>query len=183
VTHACTVGGRQIDALHYGQRLELAECGRIHPDVLRGSGLDPSQWSGLTLGIGLERADAAKSIPDIKYLRAHDPRIAAQMLSLDPWTPVSALPSVRRDISVVVSHEEDDETLGGSDPYHPRRGCRVVESVETLSRTPDESLPKVAQSRLGTRPSQVNLLLRIMLRPIDRTPGQRHPQHDLPGCA
>lgn len=170
VNHPYTIGGRQIDVLHHGRWLELAECGRIHPDVLRGSGLDPGRWSGLALGMGLERAlMLRKSIPDIRYLRAHDPRIAAQMLTLDPWTPVSALPAVRRDISVVVSQDEDDETLGDRIRTALGEDADVVESVETLSCTPHESLPQAAQSRLGTRPGQVNLLLRIMLRPIDRT--------------
>jgi len=52
VTHPYTEGGRQIDVLHNGEWLELAECGRIHPDVLRGSGLNPERWSGLALGMG-----------------------------------------------------------------------------------------------------------------------------------
>ena len=38
-----------------------------------------------------------------------------------------------------------------------------------LGRTPHGSLPEAARSRLGTREGQVNLLLRIVLRPIDRT--------------
>lgn len=84
VTHPYTVGGRQIDVLHEGEWLELAACGRIHPEVLRGSGLDPEHWSGLALGMGLERAlMLRKGIPDIRYLRAEDPRIATPMLTLD----------------------------------------------------------------------------------------------------
>ena len=113
VTHPYTVGGRQVDVLYHGEWLELAECGRIHPDVLRGSGLDPEQWLGLALGMGLERAlMLRKSIPDIRYLRAADPRIASQMLTLEPWQHVSPLPASRRDISVVLAEEEDEETLG-----------------------------------------------------------------------
>lgn len=113
VEHPYTMGGRQIDVRREGQWLELAECGRIHPAVLRGSGLDPDRWSGLALGMGLERAlMLRKAIPDIRYLRATDPRIAQQMLTLEPWQPVSMLPPARRDISVVVGAEEDEETLG-----------------------------------------------------------------------
>ncbi|MFE6995227.1 hypothetical protein ACFVAE_04665 [Microbacterium sp. NPDC057659] len=83
VAHPYTDGGRQIDVLHDGEWLELAECGRIHPDVLRGSGLEPERWSGLALGMGLERAlMLRKGISDIRYLRAGDPRIATQMLDL-----------------------------------------------------------------------------------------------------
>ena len=54
--------------------------------------------------MGLERAlMLRKAIPDIRYLRARDPRIAAQMLTLEPWRHVSPLPPARRDISVVVA--------------------------------------------------------------------------------
>jgi phenylalanyl-tRNA synthetase alpha chain len=170
VTHPYTVGGRQIDVLHDGEWLELAECGRIHPAVLRGSGLDPERWSGLALGMGLERAlMLRKGIPDIRYLRAADPRIAEQLLSLDPWQHVSPLPAVRRDISVVLAADEDVETLGDRIRTALGDDADVVESVELLSRTAHEELPEQARSRLGTREGQVNLLLRIVLRPIDRT--------------
>ncbi|GAA2083841.1 hypothetical protein GCM10009821_26330 [Aeromicrobium halocynthiae] len=170
VTHPYTVGGRQIDVLHEGEWLELAECGRIHPDVLRGSGLDPERWSGLALGMGLERAlMLRKGIPDIRYLRAEDPRIAEQMLTLDPWQHVSPLPAARRDISVVVDAAEDEETLGDRIRDALGDDADVVESVDVLGRTTHEELPEGARARLGTRADQVNLLLRIVLRPIDRT--------------
>lgn len=170
VMHPYTVGGRQIDVRHEGQWLELAECGRIHPDVLLGSGLDPEQWSGLALGMGLERAlMLRKSIPDIRYLRAADPRISSQMLTLEPWRDVSPLPASRRDISVVVADDEDEETLGDRIRSALGEDADVVESIELLGRTPHGSLPEAARSRLGTREGQVNLLLRIVLRPIDRT--------------
>lgn len=170
VAHPYTVGGRQIDVFHDGEWLELAECGRIHPEVLRGSGLDPERWSGLALGMGLERAlMLRKGIPDIRYLRAEDPRIATQMLTLDPWQHVSLLPAARRDLSVVVDAEEDEETLGDRIRVALGDNADVIESLEVLSRTPHEGLPKAARSRLGTQDGQVNLLIRIMLRPIDRT--------------
>lgn len=67
---------------HDGEWMEIAECGRIHPDVLTSPRLDPSQWSRLALGMGLERAlMLRKGIPDIAYLRAAEPRIAARMLT------------------------------------------------------------------------------------------------------
>ncbi|WP_280213734.1 hypothetical protein [Nocardia cyriacigeorgica] len=170
VEHPYTVGGRQIDVLHRGEWLELAECGRIHPDVLRGSGLDPEQWSGLALGMGLERAlMLRKSIPDIRYIRAEDPRIGTQMRTLEPWQHVSPLPAARRDISVVAAEEEDAETLGDRIRTALGDDADVIESVEVLSRTPHRELPDSARSRLGTKDGQANLLLRIVLRPVDRT--------------
>ncbi|MFE6734110.1 hypothetical protein [Microbacterium sp. NPDC057650] len=170
VMHPYTEGGRQIDVLHDGEWLELAECGRIHPDVLRGSGLDPERWSGLALGMGLERAlMLRKGISDIRYLRAEDPRIATQMLDLEPWRHVSPLPAARRDISVVLDAEHDEETLGDRVRIALGDDADVVESVEVLTRTAHEQLPDAARFRLGTESGQVNLLLRIILRPIDRT--------------
>ena len=83
--HAYTVRGRQIDVWHDDEWMEIGECGRIHPGVLTSAGLDPDRWSGLALGMGLERAlMLRKGIPDIRYLRAGEPRIAAQMHDLQP---------------------------------------------------------------------------------------------------
>ena len=113
VVHPYTEGGPQIAVWHDGDWLELAECGRIQSDVLRGSGLDPEQWSGLALGMGLERALILRTgIPDIRYLRSAEPSIAAQMQDLEPWRPISMLPSVCRDISTVIDEDTDDEPLG-----------------------------------------------------------------------
>ncbi|MGW0046833.1 tRNA ligase subunit PheS family protein [Nocardia cyriacigeorgica] len=51
--------------LHEGERLERAEFGRIDPEVVRGPGVDPEQWSGLALGMSLDRAlTLRKAIPD-----------------------------------------------------------------------------------------------------------------------
>ncbi|GAA5210774.1 hypothetical protein [Microbacterium kyungheense] len=110
-----------------------------------------------------------KGIPDIRYLRAEDPRIASQMLTLDPWQHVSPLPATRRDISVVLDAAEDEETLGDRIRTALGDEADVIESVEMLGRTAHEDLPDAARARLGTQEGQVNLLLRIVLRPIDRT--------------
>ncbi len=110
-----------------------------------------------------------KGIPDIRYLRAADPRIATQMLTLEPWQHVSPLPATRRDISVVLAAEEDEETVGDRIRTALGGDADVIESVDVLSRTAHGDLPEAARSRLGTQDGQVNLLLRIVLRPVDRT--------------
>ena len=168
--HAYTEGGRQIDVRHDGDWMEIGECGRIHPGVLTGAGLDPSQWSGLALGMGLDRAlMLRKGIPDIRYLRAAEPRIAAQMQDLDTWRPVSMLPAITRDISVVVDADTDDDNIG--DTVRSALGDRVedIESISVLSRTDYDALPVRAQQRLGITPGQVNCLVRLTLRPLART--------------
>lgn len=170
VEHPYTLGGRQVDVHMDGQWLELAECGRIHPDVLRNSGLNPQQWSGLALGMGLERAlMLRKSIPDIRYLRSSEPRIAAQMLDLKPWQHISLLPGTRRDISVVLDDSEDDETIGDHIRTALGQDADLLESVEILSLTRCEELPARARGRLGITPGQSNALIRIRIRPILHT--------------
>ncbi|MFE6995228.1 hypothetical protein ACFVAE_04670 [Microbacterium sp. NPDC057659] len=79
------------------------------------------------------------------------------------------MPAARRDISVVLDAEHDEETLGDRVRIALGDDADVVESVEVLSRTAHEQLPEAARSRLGTERGQVNVLLRIILRPIDRT--------------
>ena len=170
VEHPYTVGGRQIDVLLHDEWLELAECGRIAPGVLRGAGLDPGAWSGLALGMGLDRAlMLRKSIPDIRYLRAKDPRIADQMQDLEPWRHVSPLPATRRDLSVLVEEGEDEETLGDRIRTALGEDLEVLESAVVVTRTVHEDLPVAARERLGSQPGQCNLLVRVVLRPIDRT--------------
>jgi phenylalanyl-tRNA synthetase alpha chain len=51
------------------------------------------------MGIGRDRVlMVRKGIDDIRLLRSTDPRIATQMLDLDPYRPVSSQPAIRRDV-------------------------------------------------------------------------------------
>ena len=47
--------------------------------------------------------------------------------------------------------------------------ARDVEAVEVLAETPGEALPAAARARIGLQPGQKNVLLRVVLRPPDRT--------------
>ncbi|HYO71426.1 MAG TPA: hypothetical protein VEU33_35635, partial [Archangium sp.] len=47
--------------------------------------------------------------------------------------------------------------------------AEVVETVEVLSETPYEALPPAAIQRLGISPGQKNVLLRVVLRALDRS--------------
>ncbi|MHA6623428.1 PheS-related mystery ligase SrmL [Pseudonocardia sp. DLS-67] len=168
--HPYTEQGRQLDVRVGGGWVELAECGLAAPHVLATAGLDPDRWHGLALGMGLDRAVMLrKGVPDIRLLRAADPRIAEQMLDLTPWRPVSMLPAVRRDLSIVVAAAVDGELLGDRARSALGSDADVLESLTVLARTPHERLPASARARLGSRPGQVNLLLRLVLRPLDRT--------------
>lgn len=168
--HPYTTAGQQVDVSHQGGWLELAECGLIAPRVLSVAGLDPRRWSGLALGMGLDRAVMLrKDIPDIRYLRATEPRVSAQLLDLAPWRPVSPLPPVRRDLSVVIDDDHDDEMIG--DTVRTALSDRIddVESIEVVARTPYDDLPDAARERLGIVPGQTNALVRLTLRPLEQT--------------
>jgi phenylalanyl-tRNA synthetase alpha chain len=172
--------------------VEIGECGLVAPAVLSACGLPadmsrtgercgggagyidrPSPgWTGLAMGLGLDRLlMLRKGIPDIRLLRSADPRIATQLLDLRPYQVVSTLPPVRRDVSVAVdAHVEvSAETLGDQVREALGADADAVESVSLLAVADYADVPEVARERLEMRPGQRNLLVRIVLRPWDRT--------------
>ncbi len=147
--------------------MEVWECGLAHPGVLAAAGL-PGR-GGLALGMGLDRLlMLAKRIPDIRLLRSGDPRIARQMLDLATYQPLSPMPTITRDLSVAVS-ADDEETLGDRVRDALGADASVVEEVRVLSATAYPQLPASAIERLGARPGQMNLLVRVVLRDLDKT--------------
>jgi phenylalanyl-tRNA synthetase alpha chain len=59
--------------------LELGGAGMIHPNVLRGVGLDPEEWSGFAFGLGLDRMPMIRyGIDDIRLLFENDLRFLRQ---------------------------------------------------------------------------------------------------------
>jgi phenylalanyl-tRNA synthetase alpha chain len=167
-THPYTLGGRQVDVYHDDRWVEVWECGLAHPGVLAAAGL-PGR-SGLALGMGLDRLlMLAKQIPDIRLLRSGDPRVTRQMHDLARYQQVSVMPAITRDLSVAVSDDEDEETLGDRvrDALGADTSC--VEEVRVLSATAYEQLPASAISRLGAKPGQKNLLVRVVLRDLEKT--------------
>lgn len=168
-SHPYTVDGRQLDVRVDGAWVEVGECGLALPALLAEAGL-PGGATGLAMGLGLDRlVMIAKGLPDIRLLRATDPRIAAQLADLAPWRPVSRHPPVRRDLSVAVDAAADAEALG--DQVREALGARAedVEGVEVLAETPWEALPAAARARIGLAPGQKNVLLRVTLRALART--------------
>ncbi|GAA0602773.1 hypothetical protein HPO96_19310 [Kribbella sandramycini] len=169
--HPYTIHGRQIDVLLDDEWIEIGECGVAAPHILRKAGLDES-WTGLAMGPGLDRLlMLRKGIRDIRLLRSSDPRVAEQMLDLAPYRPVSTMPPVRRDLSVVVGATADvsPEVLGDKvrDALGP--DADAAESLDVLGETTYDELPPAARQRLQLIPGQRNLLVRLVLRPVDRT--------------
>ena len=164
-THPYTQHGLQVD-VHVGSEwVEVLECGVALPDLLAEAGLDPRTWSGLAMGIGLDRLlMLRKGIDDIRLLRADDPRIAGQMLDLSPWRPVSSQPPIRRDLSVAVEADTSPEEIGDRVRAALADDVEWLESVEILSETPADELPDNARARIGLRAGQKNVLLSVVLR-------------------
>lgn len=169
--HPYTRDGLQIDVLaDDGSWVEIGECGLAAPEVLDRAGLDPARWSGLAMGLGLDRLlMLRKGVPDIRLLRSDDPRVAAQMLHLGPWEQVSAQPPIVRDVSVAVDASLDAELLGDRVREALGGEARSVEAIELLSETSGIELPTEARDRLGLRAGQKNVLVRVVLRHPERT--------------
>jgi phenylalanyl-tRNA synthetase alpha chain len=167
-THPYTRHGRQVDVLTGGRWVEIWECGLAHPGVLAAAGL--AGHSGLALGMGLDRMlMLIKGIPDIRLLRSADRRIARQMRDLARYQPVSSMPPITRDLSVAVSEDDDEETLGDRVRDALGGDASCVEEVRVLSATAYDRLPAAAIGRLGARPGQKNLLVRVVLRDLEKT--------------
>jgi phenylalanyl-tRNA synthetase alpha chain len=167
--HPYTLEGVEIEVMWNGGWVEVGECGIALPDILRESGL-PAGHTGLAMGLGLDRLlMLAKGIPDIRLLRAEDPRIAGQMHDLAPYRPVSHQPPIRRDLSVALACETTPEEVG--DRVRTALEARVdsLEAVEVLSETPHDQLPAAARERIGLRPGQKNVLVRVVIRDLART--------------
>lgn len=167
-SHPYTVRGREVEVESAGGWVEVGECGLAHPDVLAGAGLGDA--TGLASGWGLDRLlMLRKGVDDIRLLRSADPPVARQMLDLGPYEAVSAMPAAVRDLSVAVDDNVDAELLG--DRIRDALGVdsRIVEDVQVLSDTPGDALPEAARRRLGLQPGQRNVLLRVVLRDLERT--------------
>lgn len=170
-THPYTTAGREIEVLVGGEWVELLECGLAGTHVLAAGGLDGGRWSGLALGLGLDRAVMLrKGIGDIRLLRADDPRVAGQMRTLAPYREVSSMPATARDLSIAVEAGTDAEELGD----RVRRALApaeldAVEEVRVVGETAGAELPPQAIARIGLQAGQKNVLLRLVLRHPTRT--------------
>jgi phenylalanyl-tRNA synthetase alpha chain len=150
--------------------VEIGECGVALPALLEECGLPPARYTGLAMGLGLDRVlMLRKGIDDIRLLRSSDSRVAAQMRDLGPYYPVSAQPSIRRDLSLAVAGDATPEELGARVRETLGQSTECIEAVEVLSETPAAALPAAAAARLGIGPDQKNVLLRLMLRHPTRT--------------
>ena len=169
-SHPYTLDGREVHGWVDDTWMEVLECGLAHPGILETAGLNATQYCGLAMGIGLDRMlMLRKGINDIRVLRSSDPRIARQMLDLEPYRAVSLQPPINRDLSIAVSAEVTAEELGDRIRSALGAASQSVEQIAIVSETGYEELSEVARQRLGMSPSQKNVLVRIVIRDMDRT--------------
>lgn len=168
-THPYTEQGLEILVRDGRDWVEIGESGLALPALLEEAGLDPSETTGLAMGLGLDRLlMLRKGIDDIRLLRSDDPRVARQLADLTPWQPVSRQPPALRDLSLVVDAGTTEEDLGDQVREQLGEAAGAVESLEVRGRTAWSDLPASARSRLGLTEGQENLLLRVVLRHPDR---------------
>jgi phenylalanyl-tRNA synthetase alpha chain len=79
------------------------------------------------------------------------------------------MPPVSRDLSLALDAGTSDEDLGDRVREALGEKADIVELVRILSETPYDALPEAARQRLGIRPGQKNVLLRVVLRALDRS--------------
>ncbi|MHC8314026.1 PheS-related mystery ligase SrmL [Pseudomonas sp. LB3P31] len=163
--HHYTEGGIEVNVLNERIPIEVLECGRIAKSLLKRLGIDPLRHGGLALGMGLDRLTMLrKGIPDIRLLRDSNERVQAQMHDLDPWTAVSRLPSISRDISLAVTPGLSEEVLTERMLLAAGDCAGRIEEVRVKDRWEYCELPPHAVERLGILPGQENVLLRVVLR-------------------
>jgi phenylalanyl-tRNA synthetase alpha chain len=168
--HPYTNGGIEVNAVKDDRDIEILECGVIKEQILANAGLDPKLHSGWALGMGLDRlVMTLKGIPDVRYLRSTNPKIAGQMTDLELYHEVSNQPAIRRDMSYSVpkGYVEEDISVDIREALGDK--LDTLEEVEVLSETSYGKLPENVRERLGINPKQKNVLVRVTLRHLERT--------------
>lgn len=168
--HHYTEGGIEVNLLNEGVPVEVLECGRIAKSLLERLKIDPSSHGGLALGMGLDRLTMLrKGIPDIRLLRDQNVRVQAQMHDLNPWSAVSRLPSIARDISLAVTPGLSEEVLTERMLQAAGDCSDWIEEMQVKGRWQFSDLPNQAIERLGLLSGQENVLLRVVLRDCSRS--------------
>jgi phenylalanyl-tRNA synthetase alpha chain len=168
--HPYTLDGLEVYGNVQGRWVEIMECGRAHPEMLAAAGAVTAEGSGLAMGIGLDRMlMLRKGIEDIRALRSSDSRIQQQLLDLQPYRAVSAQPPICRDLSVAVAAQVSAEVLGDRVRSSLGATSGSIESIEVRAETSYLDLSLAARRRLGISPGQKNVLVRLVIRDLERT--------------
>jgi len=165
--HPYTLRGLEVYVLVKGSWLEVLECGEVHPTVLKNAGLDPKQYSGLALGMGLDRlVMITKDIDDIRVLRSDDSRITRQMRDLEKFIPVSDQPATRRVLSYSAAVTKTEEDVCEEIRDELGQDSVFIETIE-YSEILYDQLPEKARVNLGIRPNQKNVVATLTFRSLE----------------
>ena len=130
------------------QNSEILEAGLTHKEVLRGAGFDPDVYSGLASGFYLDRlVMSLKSLPDVRYLRSTEPRIAKQMENTEKFKEVSMMPPISRDMSYTIPGDYTEEDINEEIKIAFGEKSYLVENVVIQSRTKYVDLPEIAREK------------------------------------
>ena len=73
------IDGQVCSTCHGEGWIELLGAGMVHPEVLRGCGIDPEKYSGFAFGMGLERTAMGRlKINDLRLIFDNDMRFLSQ---------------------------------------------------------------------------------------------------------
>lgn len=169
VQHPYTINGLEIEILVDGSWLEVLECGEAHPTILSNAGLNPNEYSGLALGMGLDRlVMLIKGIDDIRTLRSEDIRIKKQMLNLEKFIPFSNQPATKRVLSYSTSMEKTEEDICEEIRDELGVDAIFVEKIEYTEIAYDQ-LPEKARKNLGISPDQKNIVATLVFRSLEES--------------
>lgn len=167
VEHPYTMRGLEVEVFVNGSWLEVLECGEAHPTVLKNAGLDPEEYSGLALGMGLDRlVMIIKGIDDIRVLRSDDPRIRRQMTNLEKFVTVSDQPATKRVLSYSTSVDKTEEDICEEICDELGQDAVFIEKIE-YSEVSYDQLPEKARLNLGIRPDQKNVVVTLTFRSLE----------------
>ena len=72
-------GGEGCPSCKHSGWLELCPCGMIHPEVLKAGGIDPEEYTGFAVGLGLTRLAMMKyGVKDIRDLNSGSLKVLTQ---------------------------------------------------------------------------------------------------------
>ena len=168
-SHNYTDEGIEVEIKHKGNWLEILECGLISQKLLDRHNL--SEYSGLALGLGLERlVMIIKDIDDIRVLSDKRENIQKQLSHLKKYKHVSNQPATKRDLSIAIDQNINEEELTELILSNVDNDIqKVIETIKVINETVYKDLPQVAIERLGMIKGQKNVLLRIVLRDLAKT--------------
>jgi phenylalanyl-tRNA synthetase alpha chain len=173
--HPYTQDGIEINARWQGQRLEVGEAGLIAPSLLARLGIDPDQWGGLAMGLGLDRwVMVRKALPDIRLLRDPLASVAEQMTNLKPWKAVSRQPIAQRELSIARMSGQSEEALTEVVLDALGNEAELLQTLEIKGRWAVDDLAPQAVARLGAVSGQENLLLRLVWQSEQGSLGREH---------